>query len=173
MARDHAEAPLDLNTLMVARPAATFFMRMRGDAMAPFIHDGDLLVVDRSLTPRPGHIVVASADGRWLTRRWDRLPAGTTGTEGRPGTARATPGDSPQDFSQGPSQGFSQGGATPAVILRAENPRHAMLHPHTLPDFQLFGVVTWIVRKTTGEPDHTERGPRSQSPGASSPWHRV
>jgi DNA polymerase V len=74
--RDHAEAPLDLHRLMVPRPAATFFMRQQGDAMAPALSAGDLLVVDRSLTPRTGSIVIAAANGSYLARRWARTPHG-------------------------------------------------------------------------------------------------
>lgn len=79
VARDHAEAPLDLHRLMVPHPAATFFMRMQGEAMAPFIHPGDLLVVDRSHVPRDGQIAVVAApsfDDRWIVRRWTRTAAG-------------------------------------------------------------------------------------------------
>jgi DNA polymerase V len=72
VARDHAEAELDLHRLMVPRPAATFFMKARGDAMYPFIRAGDLLVVDRSLEPRDGQVVIAAADGEFLARRFER-----------------------------------------------------------------------------------------------------
>ncbi len=72
VARDHAEAPLDLHRLMVQRPASTFFMKMRGDAMRPSLREGDLLVVDRSLDPRPGRLVVAAVDGSFIVRRWER-----------------------------------------------------------------------------------------------------
>jgi DNA polymerase V len=76
VARDHAEAPLDLHRLMVPRPAATFFMRMQGDAMAPSVRAGDLLVVDRSLSPRSGQPVVAAVDDLFLVRRWEHTPRG-------------------------------------------------------------------------------------------------
>ena len=33
------------------------------------IHDGDLLVVDRSLDPRPGRVVVAVLDGGFTLKR--------------------------------------------------------------------------------------------------------
>ncbi len=33
------------------------------------IHNGDLLVVDRSLNPRPGHIVIAVLDGAFTLKR--------------------------------------------------------------------------------------------------------
>ena len=77
VARDTADAPLDLHRLMVPRPAATFFMRMRGDSMRPILHPGDLLVIDRSLKPRPGRLVVAAMGGEHIVRRWERDERGT------------------------------------------------------------------------------------------------
>lgn len=63
-AADHMEAALDINGLLVRRPAATFFCRAQGDSMREAgIFDGDLLVVDRSLEPHPGDVVVATLDG--------------------------------------------------------------------------------------------------------------
>ncbi|HSX12712.1 MAG TPA: S24 family peptidase [Rhabdochlamydiaceae bacterium] len=54
------ETSLDLNALVIDHPAATFFMRMSGDALrAEGIFSGDLLVVDRSLTPKQNQLVVA------------------------------------------------------------------------------------------------------------------
>ena len=51
-AEQYLEPPLDLNELLVKRPAATYFVRVEGDSMiGAGIHDGDLLVVDRSLRP--------------------------------------------------------------------------------------------------------------------------
>ena len=59
-AADHTEGTLDLVRLAVRKPAATFYMRVVGASMAGAgIGDGDLLVVDRSLTPRDGDVVVA------------------------------------------------------------------------------------------------------------------
>lgn len=62
-ADDHLEGRLDPGQLLVKRPAATFFVRADGRSMEPLIHDGDLLVVDRSIPPQPGDIVVATIDG--------------------------------------------------------------------------------------------------------------
>ena len=46
-AEQYQEPPLDLNELLVKRPAATFFVRVQGDSMIGVgIHDGDLLVVE-------------------------------------------------------------------------------------------------------------------------------
>jgi DNA polymerase V len=61
---------LDLNQLLLSTPAATFFMRVEGDGMAGArIEDGDLLVVDRSLTACNDDIVVVVLDGEFLVRR--------------------------------------------------------------------------------------------------------
>ena len=69
-AADHTEGALDLVRLVVRRPAATFYMRVAGTSMLDAgIGDGDLLVVDRSVTPREGDVVVAAVgDGLALKR---------------------------------------------------------------------------------------------------------
>lgn len=51
----YQEPPLDLNELLVKRPADTYFVRVDGDSMiGAGISDGDLLVVERSLRPAGG-----------------------------------------------------------------------------------------------------------------------
>ena len=68
-AEQYSEPPLDLNDLLVKRPAATFFLRVQGDSMiARGIFDGDLLVVDRSLTPKSGDVVVVALDGEFTVK---------------------------------------------------------------------------------------------------------
>ena len=53
-ADDYVERALDLNEELIARPAATFFLRVSGCSMeGAGIHDGDLLIVDRSISPAP------------------------------------------------------------------------------------------------------------------------
>lgn len=55
---------LDLNDYLVRNPAATFLYRAEGWSMVEAgICDGDVLIVDRSVTPRHGDIVIASWDG--------------------------------------------------------------------------------------------------------------
>lgn len=69
-ADDYVEARIDLNRELITSPLSTFFMRVCGDAMrGDGIVDGDLLVIDRSLDPRPGRVVVAAHAGRFLVRR--------------------------------------------------------------------------------------------------------
>jgi len=70
-AGDYLETPLDLNELLIPRPAATFFIRARGESMdGAGIRDGDLLVVDRSMKVRSGDIVVAVVDGEFTVKRF-------------------------------------------------------------------------------------------------------
>ncbi len=69
-ADDYVESRIDLNRELIPSPLSTFFMRVCGDAMrGDGIVDGDLLVIDRSLDPRPGRVVVAVHAGRFLVRR--------------------------------------------------------------------------------------------------------
>lgn len=70
-AQDYFHGGLDLNRLLVRDRASTFIMRVRGDAMAADgMSDGDEIVVDRSLTPRDGAVVVVVLDGELTLRRW-------------------------------------------------------------------------------------------------------
>lgn len=76
-AADYAEMGISLDRSLVEHPEATFFFRAAGrDMEASGIYDGDLLVVDRSITPGPGHVVVAVADGEFVIRRSRDLSAG-------------------------------------------------------------------------------------------------
>ena len=69
-AADYEQDRLDLNRHLVKNPAATFFVRVTGDSMiGAGIHDGDLLVVDRSLEPRDKNVVIAVLDGEITVKR--------------------------------------------------------------------------------------------------------
>lgn len=69
-AEDHAEKRLDVYELLLRRPSATFFCRANGPSMRDLgINDGDLLVVDRSIEPQVGDIVVATLDGGLTVKR--------------------------------------------------------------------------------------------------------
>ncbi len=61
---------LDLNDLLIKHPAATFFLRVSGSSMINAgIHDNDILVVDRSLEPKSGKIVIAVVNGELTVKR--------------------------------------------------------------------------------------------------------
>src|SRR5690349_8530249 len=69
-ADDYMERGIDLNEQLILNKPATFFLRMNGDAM---IEDGiysvDILIVDRSINPASGKVIVAILDGELLVRR--------------------------------------------------------------------------------------------------------
>ncbi len=68
-ADDHAEPGLDLNQLIENR-ASTFCAWAEGDSMQDLgILDGDLMVIDRSLTPRHDDVVVADMNGSFTVKR--------------------------------------------------------------------------------------------------------
>ncbi len=72
-ADDYIEGKLDLNEHLVKHPAATFFVRVEGDSMiGAGIHSGDILVVDRSLKPCHGKIVIAVLDGELTVKRLEQ-----------------------------------------------------------------------------------------------------
>ena len=79
-AEQYSEGALDLNDLLVKRPAATFFVRVQGDSMTGRgINDGDLLVVDRSLEPASGDVIIACVDGEFTVKTF-RMGHGERGT---------------------------------------------------------------------------------------------
>jgi DNA polymerase V len=69
-ADDYLKCSLDLNERLVRHPSSTFFVRAKGASMRDAgINDGALLVVDRSITPSDGQIVVAMLDGQFTLKR--------------------------------------------------------------------------------------------------------
>ena len=69
-AEDDIESYLDLNQHLIQHPAATFMVRAQGDSMINAgIHDGDILVVDRSLEAIDGKVVIAAIDGELTVKR--------------------------------------------------------------------------------------------------------
>jgi len=65
-----AETPLDLNEHLIKHPAATFFVRVRGDSMNGCgIYPDDILIVDRSLEPTHRKVVIAVVNGELTVKR--------------------------------------------------------------------------------------------------------
>ncbi len=72
-ADDYAERGIDLNEQLIKNKPATFFFRMKGDAMEQAgIFEGDVLIVDRSLKLQDGKIIVAVLNGELLVRRFHK-----------------------------------------------------------------------------------------------------
>lgn len=79
-AEDYVEGALDLNEHLVRHPAATFIVRVAGESMTGAgIFPGDLLVVDRSVEPRAGHVVIAQVAGELTVKRLEKSPRGRPG----------------------------------------------------------------------------------------------
>lgn len=72
-ARGDIDGTLDLNELCIRHPAATYFIRARGESMeGAGISDGDVLVVDRSLRACNGDIIIAAVDGAFTVKRLEK-----------------------------------------------------------------------------------------------------
>ena len=76
-ADDYLEDKIDLGRYLVQNPAATYFMRVRGSSMQDAnIHDGDVLVIDKSLKPADGLPVVCFLDGEFTVKTFKKSKEG-------------------------------------------------------------------------------------------------
>jgi len=107
------ESRLNITDLLIPHPASIFYVRCSGNSMLRAgIHDGDILVVDRSLSPTHNDIVIAAFGDVGLTvKRLKITPAG--------------------------------------LRLVAEHPGYPPLDLDTLPDTEIWGVVTFCVHPLT------------------------
>jgi DNA polymerase V len=72
-ADDYMERGIDLNEQLIRNKPATFFFRMNSDAMSGAgIFQGDTIIVDRSIKPASGKIIVAALNGELLIRRFEK-----------------------------------------------------------------------------------------------------
>ena len=81
-ADDSLDGSLDLNQHLIKHPTATFFVRVAGESMHEAgIHSGDVLIVDRALTPSDGSVIIAVVNGeltvKRLSKRHGQAHAGT------------------------------------------------------------------------------------------------
>lgn len=74
-AGDYVEQELDLNSLCIRHPAATYFLRASGESMRDLgLYDGDILVVDRAEKAVDGDVVIAEVDGGFTVKRLRLTP---------------------------------------------------------------------------------------------------
>lgn len=71
-ADDYIEKHLSLDSKLIPHPTSTFFVQATGDSMKGVISSGDLLVVDRSLTPKNDSIVLAVLDGEFTVKKIEK-----------------------------------------------------------------------------------------------------
>lgn len=68
-ADDYLEDRIDLTRELISNPTSTFLARVRGDSMRDAgLADGDLILIDRSRTPRSGSMVLAWVDGGFTVK---------------------------------------------------------------------------------------------------------
>ncbi|NDB82494.1 MAG: DNA polymerase V [Alphaproteobacteria bacterium] len=69
-ADDHVSRKLNLNEYLIPRPNATFFVKVTGDSMIDAnIHEGDLLIVDRSIEAKHNKIIIAALGAELTVKR--------------------------------------------------------------------------------------------------------
>ena len=73
-ADDHVVKRVDLMEQLIKHPQATYLLRVRGESMKDAgIFDMDVVMVDRAIRPRSGHVVVAVVDGEFVCKTlWQR-----------------------------------------------------------------------------------------------------
>ena len=68
---------IDLNHELISNPAATFCARVTGNSMIDAgIREGDMLIIDKSITPDDGDIAVCFIDGEFTVKRIAVKPDG-------------------------------------------------------------------------------------------------
>ncbi len=69
-AEDYIAERLDLNEYLIKHPSSTFLVRANGNSMINAgIYENDILIVDRSIKPVPGKIVIVAIDGQLTVKR--------------------------------------------------------------------------------------------------------
>jgi DNA polymerase V len=69
-AADFSEDRIDINEELIKNPSTTFYARVNGNSMIDSdIHDGDILVIDKSLEPENGKVAVCFLDGEFTLKR--------------------------------------------------------------------------------------------------------
>ena len=67
---EEVEETLDLNELLIRKPSTTFLLRVYGSSMIKAgIFDQDILIVDRSIEPSDGNVVIAAVNGELTVKR--------------------------------------------------------------------------------------------------------
>ena len=85
---------IDLNDALIRHPQSTFVMRAAGESMVDAgISNGDVLLVDRALTPEHGHIVIAAVEGELTCRRLHQQRGLMKLQAASPGHADIVPGE--------------------------------------------------------------------------------
>ncbi len=74
----HPTSQIDLDSYLIENPASTYFVKVKGDSMEDAgIREWDIVLLDRSLSPKNGDIVIASLDWevtlKYFEKKWEKL----------------------------------------------------------------------------------------------------
>lgn len=76
-AQEYQSSSIDLNQVLIKDKTSTYLFRVTGSSMVDAgIADGDEIIVDRSLNPKTGDVIVASLDGEFTVKRFHIDSAG-------------------------------------------------------------------------------------------------
>lgn len=82
---DYLESKLDLTKYLIQNPNSTYYIRATGDSMIEYgIFSDDLLIVDRSLDPKIGDILIVAIYGELTCRRLAYMPNSLCLVSGNP-----------------------------------------------------------------------------------------
>ena len=119
-ASDYQEERIDLNQYVTKYPEATFYAKVFGDCMTGSgIYEGDLLVVDKSLSPKNGDVVVGILEGEFILRAYFHNQDGEYLMPDNP---------SYQPIKRTESTHFEIWGVVPFTIHNQQNYRHVRLN---------------------------------------------
>ena len=75
---------IDLNKQLITNETATIFCRVSGRSMEPHMRDGDVLMVDKSIEPKVGKVVIAAINGEMTVKRMSVVDGQMTLTADNP-----------------------------------------------------------------------------------------
>ena len=64
------EKLLSIEKLSVKNPSESYFVKVVGDSMSKTLHDGDFLIIDRTLQPKNGQIILAKINNEFVIKRF-------------------------------------------------------------------------------------------------------
>ena len=84
---------IDPNKLLITNEIATYFCRVSGHSIEPHMRDGDVLMVDKSIEPKAGKVVIAAINGEMTVKRLSVVDGQMTLTADNPNYPDARVGD--------------------------------------------------------------------------------
>ena len=84
---------IDLNELLITNEIATFFCRVSGRSMEPHMRDGDVLMVDKSINPKVGKVVIAAIKSEMTVKHFSEVDGQMALTADNPNYPEVKVGD--------------------------------------------------------------------------------